>query len=112
MFSYVSVETFNNILNEYIDSLPSNRQAKALITQELAEKIKKILLNQEPTSDSKLRHWARQHFSTLEINNTTQIVDKKSLKMICLKNDLYNVVGSLHQELQHAGYRKTYKAVS
>jgi len=44
MFSFVSVEKFNDILDEYIDSLPSNRQAKALITQELADKIKTILL--------------------------------------------------------------------
>jgi hypothetical protein len=112
MFNFVSLATFNNILNEYVDSLPSNRQAKALITQELVENIKNILLNQESANDGQLRHWARRHFSTLTINNTTQIVDKKSLKLVCLKNDLYNVIGLLHQELQHAGYHKTYKAVS
>lgn len=111
MFSFVPVETFNDILNEYIDSLPSNRQAKALITQELADKIKTILLNKEPTSDRNLCYWSRQRFSTLEINNTIQIVNKKSLKVVCLKNDLYNVIGRLHQELQHAGYHKTYNAV-
>jgi hypothetical protein len=76
MFNFVSLATFNNILNEYVDSLPSNRQAKALITQELVENIKNILLNQESTNDSQFRHWARQHFSILTINNTTQIVDK------------------------------------
>ena len=108
MFSFVSIETFNNILNEYIDSLPSNRQAKALITQELADKVKRILLDEEPTSDRNLRYWSRKHFSTLEINNTIQLVDKTSLKVVCLKND---VIGRLHQELQHAGYHKTYNAV-
>ena len=93
MFSFVSIETFNNILNEYINSLPSNRQAKALITQELADKVKRILLDEEPTSDRNLRYWSRKHFSTLEINNTIQLVDKPSLKVVCLKNDLYNVIG-------------------
>jgi len=111
MFNFVSVETFNRILDDYIASLPSNRQAKALITQELADKAKSILLNEESTSDRNLRYWSRKHFSTLEINDTIQLVDKESLKVVCLKNDLYNVIGRLHQELQHAGYHKTYKAV-
>jgi len=111
MFNFVSVETFNRILDEYIASLSLNRQAKALITQELADKAKSILLNEESTSDGNLRYWSRKHFSTLEINDTIQLVDKESLKVVCLKNDLYNVIGRLHQELQHAGYHKTYKAV-
>jgi len=111
MFSFVSVEKFNDILDEYIDSLPSNRQAKALITQELADKIKTILLKKESIRDENLRYWSRKHFSTLEINDTIQLVEKESLKVVCPKNDLYNVIGRLHQELQHAGYHKTYKAV-
>jgi hypothetical protein len=124
MFNFVSVETFNRILDDYIASLPSNRQAKALITQELADKAK-LILYEESTSDRNLRYWSRKHFSTLEINDTIQLVDKESLKVVCLKNDLYNlkndlynlkndlynVIGRLHQELQHAGYHKTYKAV-
>jgi len=70
-----------------------HHQAKALITQELADKAKSILLNEESTSDRNLCYWSRKHFSTLEINDTIQLVDKESLKVVCLKNDLYNVIG-------------------
>ena len=112
-FNFVSIEKFTNILNEYLDSLPSNRRQKALITQDLADNIQEVLLNPNTKNHSaKFRIWSRQHFSTLSINNVSQIIDKNSLKAVCLKDNLYGVIGGLHQELQHAGYRKTHQAVS
>lgn len=113
MFNFLSLEKFNELVDEYLTSMPHNRREKALISCELSHKIQEILQNPgEKNHHIKLRNWAHHHFSIMNVNDTICVIEKKSLKMICLKDSLYTVIGGMHRELQHAGYRKTYKAVS
>jgi hypothetical protein len=112
MFNFLSLEKFNELVDEYLTSM-AHRRGKALISCELSHKIQDILQNpDEKNHHIKLRNWAHHHFTIMKVNDTICVIEKKSLKMICLKDSLYSVIGGMHRELQHAGYRKTYKAVS
>ena len=92
---------------EYLTSMPHNRREKVLISCELSHKIQEVLQNPgEKNHHIRLRNWAHRH-----VDDTICVIEKKSLKMICLKDSLYTVIGGMHRELQHAGYRKTYKAI-
>jgi hypothetical protein len=48
----------------------------------------------------------------MKVGESVCLVEKKSKKLVCVKERLYNVIGNLHEELQHAGYQKTYSCVS
>jgi hypothetical protein len=113
MFNFLSLEKFNELVDEYLTSMSHNRREKALISSELSHKIQEILQNPNAKNHHiKLRNWAHYHFTIMNVNDTICVIEKKSLKMICLKDSLYTVIGGMHRELQHAGYRKTHNAVS
>ncbi|CAG8789624.1 12098_t:CDS:1, partial [Cetraspora pellucida] len=78
--SFVSRETFNEIITEYITNLPKCKQDKALINLELLSKIKLILLNLSDMniSDKNTREWARKRFQIEEITpDDFRIIVKK-----------------------------------
>ncbi|CAG8609673.1 13612_t:CDS:1, partial [Cetraspora pellucida] len=89
-YTFISRNTLDQIVEKYITNLPKSKQRKALINNELLNKIKTILLNPKDTSlyDKKLRSWAKDKFILEEIvpgdyrvlvkatNNPVLIVEK------------------------------------
>ena len=111
-FTFMSIEKFNNLVEEYLNNLDPKFQEKSLISQELADVVKEVLGETDSQHPAKLKKWAKKHFATMEIGESVYLVEKKSEKLVCIKERLYDVIGELHEELQHAGYRKTYDCVS
>lgn len=111
-FTFMSVEKFNSVVEEYINNLDPKFQEKSLISQELAEVAKEILSTTDSQHPTKLKNWVNKHFATMKIGESICLVEKKTEKLVCVKERLYDVIGELHEELQHAGYRKTYDCVS
>jgi ABC-type enterochelin transport system ATPase subunit len=68
-YNFISKTTLDNIINNYISSLPACKQEKALINMELLERIKKILLdpNNKEIDVKSTREWAKKRFDLEEI---------------------------------------------
>ena len=49
-YSFISRQSFDNLVKQYIDNLASNKKEKALINQEKLQKIKEVLLNPTDTT--------------------------------------------------------------
>lgn len=110
-FAFMSIEKFNTLVEEYLNNLESKFREKALISQELANVAIDVLIadNQHPKD---LKKWVMKHFAIMRIRESNHLIEKKSEKFVCVRERLYDVIGGLHEELQHAGYRKTYECVS
>ena len=52
MFNFLSLEKFNELVDEYLTSMPHNRREKALISCELSYKIQDILQNPDEKKSS------------------------------------------------------------
>ena len=61
-YTFISKETFENIINNYLNNMPACKQDKALINLELLHKIKTILLdpNNIHIYDKNTRGWAKK----------------------------------------------------
>ena len=77
-YNFINKDTLNNIINNFISSLPERRQEKALINIELLERIKKILLDpsNKKVDTKNTREWARKR------KKLPQEIIGSSLKMI------------------------------
>ena len=111
-FDFLSREKFNEILDTYLNGLPEKRRAKAIISRELMDRPIRIFDDGNTNQDPKFKSWVRKKFTIVDIGNVTKLVEKASGKPVCAKEDMYNVIGSLHRVLQHAGYKKTYNEVN
>ena len=49
-YPFISRETFDNLIEQYVENLAPNKKKKALIDQEKLQKIKEVLLNPENTT--------------------------------------------------------------
>lgn len=108
----MSVEKFDGLVEEYLNNLEPKFRKKSLISQELANVAKEVLSGDGSQHSAKLKRWVRKHFATMKVGESVCLVEKKSERLVCVKEHLYNVIGNLHEELQHAGYQKTYSCVS
>jgi len=112
-FTFVTKEKFDELIEEYLRVDVNGRRAKLLITQETADMALDVLENSRTTNyDKKFRYHIRNNFATISIDGCKTLVDLESGKAVCLRGDLYDVIGRYHRELQHAGYKKTYAKVS
>ncbi|CAG8816299.1 20132_t:CDS:2, partial [Gigaspora rosea] len=89
-YTFIRRNTLDQIVEKYVTNLPKSKQRKALINNELLNKIKTILLNPKDTSlyNKNLRSWAKDKFVLEEIvpgdyrvlvkatNNPVLIVEK------------------------------------
>ena len=108
----MSIEKFDALVEEYLNNLEPKFREKSLISQELADVAKEVLSVDSSQHFTKLKAWIRKHFATMKVGESVCLVEKKSKNLVCVKERLYNVIGNLHEELQHAGYQKTYNCVS
>ncbi len=49
-YPFISRQTFDNLIKQYIENLAPNKKEKALIDQEKLQKIKEVLLNPKNTT--------------------------------------------------------------
>ncbi|CAG8759542.1 16902_t:CDS:2 [Cetraspora pellucida] len=123
-FPFLSRVAFNQLLSEFLSSCSLNQQRKAISTQEDYDLIISILRSPQDTSieTAKDRFWTKKSFyiHNFEIsqNPIIQLMEvknsnKKSDHVICLFQNLYNVLGKIHSNTQqHSGSKKTYEAIS
>jgi len=112
-FVFVTREKFDQLIEGYLAADGNGRREKTLITQEVADRIISVLDNPATTVfNAQFRYWARKQFLKRTIRDDVKLIDTKNKKPVCLKEELYDVIGNTHHELQHAGYKKTFAAVS
>ena len=106
-YNFIGRATLNNIINNYISSLPECRQEKALINMELLERIKKILLDpsNKEINVKNTREWAKKRFVLEEITpGDYRIVFKNDNKPVLIVENMYKVLCRTHAETDnHAG---------
>ncbi|EEH06940.1 predicted protein [Histoplasma capsulatum G186AR] len=104
---FPDVEKFDQLMKSYTLS-----SVKTLITSNDAERIRMVLLNPEDTSikSANFRRWVKKSF-TLSNNqipkNKTLIYRKETLKLIVIKEKLFEILTEAHQQCQHGSQRKT-----
>ena len=112
-FEFLSREKFDELFRAYRNGLPENRRAKAVISQETYDQaLRTFEDNGYKHPDPKFRPWVRKKFITMDIGDIKKLVCKKRQKPVCVVENLYDVIGTLHSALKHPGYRKTYSEVS
>ena len=111
-FGFISREKFDEILEVYLNELPENRRAKAVISQDMMDRAIQIFDEGNTSQDPKFKYWVRKKFTTMDIGNVKKLIEKSSEKPVCAKENIYDIIGALHRELQHAGYKKTYSEVN
>ena len=111
-FGFLTREKFNEILEAYLNELPENRRAKAVLSQEMVDRAIRVLRDPKMRDNLKFKSWARNRFTTMNIGNVTKLIEKKSNRPVCPKENLYDVICTLHRLTQHSGYKKTYHEVS
>src|SRR3954447_12770474 len=114
-YNFISIATFNQIVNNYISSLPVFRQEKALVNLELLERIKKILLDPSnmQTDIKNTRDWAKKRFILEEIvPGDYRILVKKDNKPVLVVENMYEVLCKTHAEIDnHAGQKQLWESM-
>jgi len=85
-----------------------NRRVKAVLTREVADQAIEILNSSNANASPKFKFWVQQTFSLTHTGKAKHLLLKKSNKPVCVRENMYDVIGSIHENLQHAGYAKTF----
>ncbi|CAG8516904.1 10943_t:CDS:2 [Cetraspora pellucida] len=109
-YNFMSRETFNNILTEFIQSKDSKYQNVTVISCEHAEKCIKILENPDNNElkNSSLYKWIKKNVLLMRIGDEKKLIKKKDQKEICLKEDLYDYICAYYQMIGHELYHQNY----
>ncbi|CAG8662700.1 5143_t:CDS:1, partial [Diversispora eburnea] len=114
-YTFVSRNTLDQIVESYILSLPVSKQKKAIINNELLNKIKTILTNPKETFsyDKNTRDWAKKRFRAEEIMlDDYRIIVKDTNNPVLTKENMYEVLCQTHGEItQHGGQKQTWKSL-
>ena len=114
-YNFISKTTLDNIINNYISSLPEYKQEKALINIELLERIKKILLdpNNKEIDVKNTREWAKKRFILEEITlKDYRVILKNNNKPVLIVKNMYEVLCRIHAETDnHADQKQLWELV-
>ena len=114
-YTFISKETFENIINNYLNNMPACKQDKALINLELLHKIKTILLdpNNIHIYDKNTRGWAKKRFYLEEIiPGDFRVMVKADNKPVLIVENMYEVLCRTHAEVdQHGGQKQLWKSI-
>ena len=112
-YSFLSPETFETLVEGYINQLHVRKRNKALISQQLANDCLMVLTNPENTAifNPKFRWWVRKHFVFTVVGELRILMDKKNGKPVCVREQLYDKVCYFHHIIGHGGRDKTFAAV-
>jgi hypothetical protein len=120
--TFISIETFEEIISSYTASLKSDQRNICLISQDMYEDIKKTLLG-ELVQDTVFRKWARLHFFYItvgadhivhvKLNNRKENAKNNINKNIhslpvLIKENMYTVFCSAHLDVSHKKLAGTY----
>ncbi|CAG8632176.1 4812_t:CDS:10, partial [Ambispora leptoticha] len=96
-------------------NLPKTKQQKALINNELLNKIKTVLLNPQNTLlyDKNMRCWVKKKFRLEEIVlGDYRVVVKATNNPVLIVEKFYKVLCQTHGEItQHGGQKQTWKSI-
>ncbi|KAF9954476.1 hypothetical protein BGZ70_010547, partial [Mortierella alpina] len=111
-YSFLSPETFETLVEGYINQLHIRKRNKALISQQLANDCLMVLTNPENTAifNPKFRWWVRKHFVFTVVGELRILMDKKNGKPVCVREQLYDKVCYFHHIIGHGGRDKTFAA--
>ena len=80
-FTFLTKETFDNIVNEYIENNSTKGKEKLLINKNLYNNIKTVLLNSQLIlHDSQFRSWCRSGFTLLKVGSDYIVCKKLNQK--------------------------------
>ncbi len=106
-YTFISVATFNHLVNNYINNMPICKQNKALVNLELLNKIKTILLDPKNNQiyDKNTREWAKKRFYLEEVvPGDYRVIVKADNKLVLIVENMYKVLCRTHAEVdQHGG---------
>ena len=114
-YTFISRDTFNGIIENYITNLPDTKQNKALINIDLLNEIKEVLLKPKDNtiSNKNTRDWAKRKFKLEEITpNDYRVIVKANNNPVLVIENMYEVLCRTHAEItQHGGQRQTWKSI-
>src|SRR3989337_3382743 len=114
-YTFISRDTFNGIIENYITNLPESKQKKALINMDLLNEIKEVLLKPKDNtiSNKNTRDWAKRKFKLEEITpNDYRVIVKANNNPVLVIENMYEVLCRTHAETtQHGGQRQTWKSI-
>ncbi|KAF0454398.1 retrotransposon nucleocapsid protein [Gigaspora margarita] len=111
-YTFLVYQTFNEIIDEYLQSLSEKKRSKALITEDMANKYLQILKDPINSSiaNSNMWHQVKNNYSSQRIGGIEILMCKG--KPIALKEILYYIIAEEHLTVGHGGARNTYTEVS
>ncbi|GAA6019518.1 hypothetical protein JCM10207_003730 [Rhodosporidiobolus poonsookiae] len=114
-------EAFQREVDGYIDALDPKKRKKALITQDLFDMIRAVLLDPSATkgngSTAQDRHWIKKEFRLDPDDDRIVLhagkVDKGAAQAprLALKSELFDLIRRAHAEVQHCGRDKTFAII-
>ena len=114
-YNFISRDTFNKIIEQYITNLPVYKQEKSLINSDLYNIIKEILLNPKNNniSNKNTHVWAKRKFKLEEITpGDYRVLVKESLLPVLTIENMYEIFCRTHAEItQHGGQRQTWTSI-
>ena len=104
-YTFISKDTFNEIIENYITRLSTSKQKKALIDLNFLNKIKEVLLNPKDNtiSTKNTRDWAKRKFKLEEITpGDYRVIVKANNNPVLAIENMYEVLCRTHTEItQH-----------
>ncbi|GES98738.1 KRAB-A domain-containing protein 2-like [Rhizophagus clarus] len=114
-YMFITKDTFNGIVENYITKLPTSKQKKALIDFNFLNEIKEVLLNPKNNtiSTKNTRNWAKKKFKLEEITSGEfRVLVKANNNPVLIVENMYDVLCRTHAEITQHGGAKTNVEVS
>lgn len=109
-YTFISIATFENLVNTYLNKLPECKRHKALVNLELLHTIKAVLLDPKNVNicDKNTREWAKKRFYLEEIiPGDYRVMVTTTRKPVLIVENMYEVLSRTHAEInQHGGQRQ------
>ena len=111
-YTFLSHQTFNEIIDEYLQSLSEKKRPRALITEDIANEYLQILKDPKNTSNATtyIRHQVKNNYSSQRIGGIETLMCNG--KPMALKERLYYIIAEEHLAIGHGGTRNTYARIS
>ena len=98
---------FQEMVDEYLNSLSPKKQAKALLTQQMYDDILTVLLHPTETKvgSAQFRFWSKKMFKLISTQVAHIVIHEN--KPVAVKEQLYDVLVQCHGQANHGGRDKT-----
>ncbi len=115
-YTFISRNTFNEIIKNYITNLPLSKQEKALINLDFLNRIKQILLNPKDSTvcnNKNMCNWVKKKFRLEEIvPGDYRVITKVNNNPVLIVENMYEILCHTHAEItQHGGQKQTWKSI-